>query len=64
MNNWGINGSTLPSGSYMTSSVLIYKNTVNIDDKTQFNIIQSSYNIAHENICKKLAPSTMRNPGH
>ena len=39
MNNFGITGSTLPSGSYMTSSVLIYKNTVNIDDKTLSNIV-------------------------
>ena len=39
MNNWGVSGSTLPSGSYMTSSVLMYKNTVNIDDKTLSNIV-------------------------
>ena len=34
LNEWQITGSTLPSGSYMTSSVLIYKNAKPLDNKT------------------------------
>jgi intein/homing endonuclease len=34
LNAWQITGSTLPSGSYMTSSVLMYKNVKPLDNKT------------------------------
>lgn len=32
--NWSISGSNLPSGSYMTSSIVLYKNTKTLDNKT------------------------------
>lgn len=32
--NWNIPGSELPSGSYMTSSIVLYKNTKTLDNKT------------------------------
>lgn len=34
LNSWQITGSTLPSDSYMTSSVLMYKNVKPLDNKT------------------------------
>ena len=34
INTWQISGSSLPSGSYMTSSVIIYKNSKQLEDKT------------------------------
>ena len=34
INNWSTSGSDLPQGSYMTSSVIIYKNTKALDNKT------------------------------
>lgn len=36
--DWQHTGSTLPSGSYMTSSVVIYKNTKQLENKTLCNI--------------------------
>jgi intein/homing endonuclease len=34
INNWSITGSDLPEGSYMTSSVIVYKNTKSLDNKS------------------------------
>lgn len=34
INTWQISGSNLPSGSYMTSSVIMYKNSKSLEDKT------------------------------
>lgn len=34
INNWSITGSDLPEGSYMTSSVIVYKNTKTLDNKS------------------------------
>jgi len=34
INTWQISGSSLPSGSYITSSVIIYKNSKELEDKT------------------------------
>jgi intein/homing endonuclease len=35
---WSVSGDTLPSGSYLTSSVVIYKNTKSLTNKTLMNI--------------------------
>ena len=35
---WEITGSTLPSGSYITSASVIYKNTRNLDDKVVYRL--------------------------
>lgn len=34
VNTWAINGKDLPEGSYMTSSVIVYKNVKPLDNKT------------------------------
>lgn len=34
VNNWQIDGNSLPQGSYMTSSVIVYKNTKALDNKS------------------------------
>lgn len=34
INNWQIDGRDLPQGSYLTSSVIVYKNTKTLDNKT------------------------------
>jgi len=34
VNNWHTSGNELPSGSYMTSSVIVYKNTKPLDNKS------------------------------
>ncbi len=39
--NWQINGNTFPSGSYITSSIVIFKNTKPLSNKTLTNIFIS-----------------------
>jgi intein/homing endonuclease len=36
--NWNINGSSFPTGSYLTSSVVVYKNTKQLDNKALTNL--------------------------
>ena len=36
--NWRINGDTFPSGSYLTSSVVVYKNTKQLENKALTNL--------------------------
>ena len=39
INNWQINGSELPQGSYMTSSIVVYKNSKPLDNKSLSKLI-------------------------
>lgn len=36
--NWEINGNSFPTGSYLTSSLVVYKNTKDLENKTLINL--------------------------